>query len=195
MSLANQAQHDAWNGDSGHRWAADAQRRDEVLAPIADALFTAVELRVGEAVLDLGCGCGVTTIAAADAVAPGVVVGIDLSEPMLALTRARAGDRSITFVQADAQTHRFDPGRFDVAISRFGTMFFDDPVAAFANVGTARCVPVDGSTSRPGNPSRPTTGSSFPAPRSCPTDSSPLPPPAAGRACSPNPLPTSSSAC
>ena len=172
MSLANQAQHDAWNGDSGHRWAADAERRDEVLAPIADALFTAVELRVGEA-----------------------VVGIDLSEPMLALTRARAGDRSITFVQADAETHRFDPGRFDVAISRFGTMFFDDPVAAFANVGTARCVPVDGSTSRPGNPSRPTTGSSFPAPRSCPTDSSPLPPPAAGRACSPNPLPTSSSAC
>jgi ubiquinone/menaquinone biosynthesis C-methylase UbiE len=137
MSLANQAHHDAWNGDSGHRWAADAERRDEVLAPVADALFTAVELRLGEAVLDLGCGCGVTTIAAADAVAPGDVVGIDLSAPMLALARARGGDRDVTFVQADAQTHRFGPARFDVAISRFGTMFFDDPVAAFANVGSA----------------------------------------------------------
>lgn len=134
---ANQSQHDAWNGDSGHRWVADADRRDRVLTPVADALLAAADLRPGATVLDIGCGCGVTAIAAADAVAPGEVVGIDLSEPMLALARSRAGNRRITFLPADAQTHRFEPDRYDVAIGRFGTMFFDDPVAAFANIATA----------------------------------------------------------
>lgn len=137
MIAANQSQHDAWNGDSGHRWVADADRRDRVLAPVADALFVAADLRSGEAVLDIGCGCGVTTIAAADAVVPGEVVGIDLSEPMLALARARVGERNVTFLQTDAQTHRFESDRYDVAIGRFGTMFFDNPVGAFANIATA----------------------------------------------------------
>jgi SAM-dependent methyltransferase len=137
MTLPNQTQREAWNGESGHRWVADADRRDAVLAPVADALLAAARLRSGEAVLDVGCGCGATTIAAADAAAPGEVLGIDLSEPMLALARERAGDRNVRFLYADAQTQRLDPGRFDVAISRFGTMFFDDPVAAFANIATA----------------------------------------------------------
>ncbi|HKY17195.1 MAG TPA: methyltransferase domain-containing protein [Microthrixaceae bacterium] len=137
MSAPNRDQREAWNGDSGHRWAADADRRDRILAPVADALLTAASLRTGEAVLDVGCGCGVTTLAAADAVAPAEVVGIDLSEPMLDLARQRAGDRNAVFVQADAQTHPFRSGQFDVAISRFGTMFFDDPVAAFTNIVTA----------------------------------------------------------
>jgi ubiquinone/menaquinone biosynthesis C-methylase UbiE len=137
MSLANQAQHDAWNGDSGQRWVADADRRDEVLAPVAEALLAATSLQPGDRVLDVGCGCGVTSVAAADAVAPGDVVGVDLSDPMLSVARSRKGDRSIEFVQADAQTHAFDRARFSIAISRFGTMFFDDPVAAFANIATA----------------------------------------------------------
>lgn len=138
MTSANQAQFDAWNGDSGHRWVADADRRDVVLAPVADALLAAAELQPGESVLDLGCGCGVTTLAAARAVAPGTATGADLSAPMLDLARHRAGnDDAATFVQADAQTHAFDATVYDVAISRFGTMFFDDPVAAFSNVGRA----------------------------------------------------------
>lgn len=137
MSPANQAQHEAWNGESGTRWVADADRRDAALAPVATSLLAAAHLRPGETVLDLGCGCGITTIAAADLVAPADVVGIDLSGPMLALARQRAGSRNAEFLQADAQTHPFDPGRFDVALARFGTMFFDDPVAAFANIATA----------------------------------------------------------
>lgn len=139
MTEPNQAQHEAWNGDSGQRWVADADRRDAVLAPVADALLTAAHLAPTENVLDLGCGCGITTIAAAKAVRPGNITGVDLSAPMLDLAcrRAAAADEHVTFLQADAQTHPFERGAFEVVISRFGTMFFDDPVAAFTNIATA----------------------------------------------------------
>lgn len=138
MSAANQAQHDAWNGDSGHRWVADADRRDAINAPVADALLAAALLTRGEDVLDIGCGCGITTLAAARVVAPGTATGVDLSAPMLDLARHRtAGNDTVTFVEADAQTHPFERGAFDVVISRFGTMFFDDPVAAFSNMAAA----------------------------------------------------------
>ena len=137
MSGANQAQRDAWNGESGHRWVADADRRDAVLAPVAEALLAAARLAAGEDVLDVGCGCGITTLAATEAVASGTATGLDLSEPMLDLARRRAQDAPATFLQADAQSHRFDAEAYDVIISRFGTMFFDDPVAAFANLASA----------------------------------------------------------
>jgi ubiquinone/menaquinone biosynthesis C-methylase UbiE len=137
MTDPNRAQHDAWNGDSGHRWVADAHRRDAVLAPVADALLAAARLTAGEDVLDVGCGCGITTLAAAHAVAPGTATGLDLSEPMLDLARQRTCEEPATFLQADAQTHRFDSNAYDIIISRFGTMFFDDPVAAFSNLATA----------------------------------------------------------
>jgi SAM-dependent methyltransferase len=137
MNTPNQEQYASWNGESGLRWVADADRRDRILGPIGDLLLDHTALRAGETVLDLGCGCGVTTLTAADTVEPAEVVGIDLSEPMLALARQRVRDRNVSFVHADAQTHRFVPQCFDVAISRFGTMFFDDPIAAFANVATA----------------------------------------------------------
>lgn len=138
MTTGNQAQHETWNGDSGHRWVADADRRDAVLAPVADALLTAARIQPGESILDVGCGCGATTITAATQAGPdGTAHGIDLSDPMLAVARQRAHDAGLTtasFAAADAQTHPFAGADYDVVISRFGTMFFDDPVAAFTNI-------------------------------------------------------------
>lgn len=135
MTRANQAHADLWDGEGGQRWVADADRRDVVLAPVADTLIAAAQLQRGERVLDIGCGCGATTIAAA--VITGEATGLDLSGPMLEVARRRAGDAPVTFVKDDAQTYEFTPASFDVVISRFGSMFFDDPVTAFANIGRA----------------------------------------------------------
>jgi SAM-dependent methyltransferase len=103
-------------------------------------LRAAWNIRRGDAVLDIGCGTGLTTREAARAAAPGRVVGVDVSER--ALERARqltVAERlgNVAFELGDAQVHRFPPRGFDVAISRFGTMFFSDPVAAFANLAAA----------------------------------------------------------
>ena len=140
-NIANIDQYLAWNGDSGQRWVEHADRRDHVMAPIGDVLLAAASLTRGETALDIGCGCGATTLAAAEAVgANGKVIGIDLSEPMLDVARRRAattGLDNVSFVNGDAQTHDVGRRQVDVAISRFGTMFFDDPVAAFTNVGAA----------------------------------------------------------
>jgi ubiquinone/menaquinone biosynthesis C-methylase UbiE len=104
---------------------------------VADALLAAAHLTPGEAVVDIGCGCGATTLGAARAVgSAGSAYGIDLSEPMLGVARRRAetsGLSNITLVQGDVQIHRF-PARVDAAISRFGTMFFADQTAALANI-------------------------------------------------------------
>lgn len=135
MNDPNAEQHAAWNGESGQRWVATADRRDTVLAPIGDALLQTAALAPGERVLDIGCGCGATTLAAAATSGPtGRALGIDISAPMLALAASRAEQSpTATFLEADAQTVDLVE-RFDVAISRFGTMFFDDPTAAFANI-------------------------------------------------------------
>jgi SAM-dependent methyltransferase len=103
-------------------------------------LRAAYGIRSGDEVLDVGCGTGLTTREAARAATPGRVVGVDVSERMLERARElTAAERltNIRFELGDAQVHRFDPGRFDVSISRFGTMFFTDPVAAFANIAAA----------------------------------------------------------
>jgi SAM-dependent methyltransferase len=137
MVEANEAQRAQWNGDGGQHWVASADERDRILQPVADVLLTAAGLQAGEDVLDIGCGCGVTTLAAIDQVAPGTVTGADLSSVMLAVARERAAGRpGVTFLEADLQTDPFEP-RFDVLLSRFGTMFFDDPIAAFTNLHRA----------------------------------------------------------
>jgi ubiquinone/menaquinone biosynthesis C-methylase UbiE len=94
----------------------------------------------GDEVLDIGCGAGLTTREAGRASAPGRVVGVDVSEPMLQRARERtAADalENVSYVLGDAQRYAFKPGRFDLAISRFGLMFFSDPVAAFTNIASA----------------------------------------------------------
>ncbi|MFI7709329.1 class I SAM-dependent methyltransferase [Nonomuraea sp. NPDC049480] len=139
MSGAGDAAQQSWDDEDGRRWAADADRRDRVLAPVAEALLSAAQLGPGEQVLDIGCGCGATTLQAAGQVAPdGTVAGIDVSAPMLEVARARlaaSGLGNVRFVHADAQSHAF-PGLFDVVISRFGTMFFTDPAAAFTTLAS-----------------------------------------------------------
>jgi SAM-dependent methyltransferase len=139
--LANREQADAWNGESGHRWVATADRRDAVLAPVGSLLVTPETVRGGARVLDVGCGCGATTLMAAARVGTrGRAVGIDLSAPMLGVARCRAVDAKqdrATFVRGDAQVHRFETSSVDLVISRFGTMFFSDPIAAFRNIASA----------------------------------------------------------
>jgi SAM-dependent methyltransferase len=103
-------------------------------------LRAAYGISPGDEVLDIGCGTGQTTRDAARAATPGRVVGVDVSERMLERARQLAASErldNVTYELGDAQVHRFDPGRYQLAISRFGTMFFSDPVAAFANIASA----------------------------------------------------------
>lgn len=113
---------------------------DAELARYHERLRQALDIRSGDRVLDIGCGTGQATRDAARAASPGAVLGIDVSGPMLARARQQAeteGLRNAGFVQADAQTHAFPPEDFSLAMSRFGTMFFSDPVLAFGNIGQA----------------------------------------------------------
>jgi SAM-dependent methyltransferase len=100
-------------------------------------LRAAYGISSGDSVLDIGCGTGLTTREAARSAAPGRVVGVDVSERMLGRARELTAADNVRYELGDAQVHPFDPGGFDVAISRFGTMFFSDPAAAFANVAAA----------------------------------------------------------
>jgi SAM-dependent methyltransferase len=132
----NQDQRDYWNREEAHHWVDNQQRYDEMLAPFGERVLAAAALTATDRVLDVGCGCGTTTLGAARAVPDGQAIGIDLSEPMTARAHQRALDEGIgnvLFEVADAQTFRHDVP-FDVVISRFGVMFFDDPVAAFTNL-------------------------------------------------------------
>jgi SAM-dependent methyltransferase len=113
---------------------------DSELRAHNEQLRAAAGIRPGERVLDVGCGAGLTTREAARAAAPGDVLGIDLSAAALERAReltAADGLDNVAYEHGDVQTHRFEPASYDVAISRFGVMFFSDPVAAFANVARA----------------------------------------------------------
>ncbi len=129
-----------WNGPAGLAWVETQELMDQTLKPFEDVLVEAVSAARPRRVLDVGCGTGSTTLAFARALgAGGRCVGVDISEPMLALARARAerARAPADFICADAQTHAFDPASFDLFVSRFGVMFFDDFVRAFANLRRA----------------------------------------------------------
>jgi len=138
---ANAQQILYWNETAGPRWVELQERLDAQLVELGEAALDAAALAPGERVLDVGCGCGASSLAAAERVAPGgQVLGVDVSGPMLARARARAaeaGRSELAFLEADAQTHAFEPGAFHAVVSRFGVMFFDDPEAAFANLRRA----------------------------------------------------------
>jgi ubiquinone/menaquinone biosynthesis C-methylase UbiE len=130
----------SWNGAAGHAWVEEQETLDRVLQPFEDLLVEAVATGPGGRVLDVGCGTGSTTVAVARLLgAQGRCTGIDISDPMIAAARERVEREGppASFIHADAQIHEFEPASFDMIISRFGVMFFDDPVQAFANLRRA----------------------------------------------------------
>ncbi|MFO1210526.1 MAG: methyltransferase domain-containing protein [Amaricoccus sp.] len=139
MDSPNAAQAAFWTTQAGPSWVELDAELEAGSRAITDRLLAACAPRPGEAVLDVGCGAGGSTRALAAAVGPaGRVLGVDISAPLLARARERAaGVANVAFEQADAQDHAFAPAAFDLAASRFGMMFFADPVAAFRNIARA----------------------------------------------------------
>lgn len=135
----NQAQIDYWNEQSGPKWVKLQQDLDSLLDSLGRVAIDRLGALTGARVMDVGCGCGATSLVLAERVGTtGSVLGIDVSGPMLARARERArGLPNVRFLQADAQTHRFEPPLADAVFSRFGVMFFADPTAAFANLRRA----------------------------------------------------------
>jgi SAM-dependent methyltransferase len=140
-NIANTAQHEYWNTVAGPRWVGLGGLVERRNLAFNDLLLARAGVVPGENVLEIGCGTAATTVPLAEAVgSSGRVVGVDISEPMLAGARQRlseSGLGNVSLVQADAQVHRFEAGRFDLITSRFGVMFFADPVAAFSNLKPA----------------------------------------------------------
>lgn len=128
-----------WNGDAGQCWVRNQARVDSFLAPVTAAVFERAQVTRGTKVVDVGCGCGVTSLDLGRRVGPdGAVLGLDVSAPMLERARQRLPvDLRVEFVLDDAATHRFAHQAYDLLFSRFGVMFFGDPAAAFANMRSA----------------------------------------------------------
>jgi SAM-dependent methyltransferase len=137
----NEAQVEIWNTRSGATWVQFQDQLDRQIEALGLATMDALAPQPGEAALDIGCGCGQTSVELAERVSStGRVLGVDVSGPMLEVARARrapAGAGETAYREADAQTADLGKGAFDAAFSRFGVMFFDDPVAAFANIRSA----------------------------------------------------------
>ncbi len=130
----NQAQKELWNTFAGERWTRRQVDIDAMLLPFTQALMEASGLldSAPQVILDVGCGSGETSLIMADL--GHTVTGVDISSSLLALARKRAGDRTnVSFLEADASDADFDH-QFDLLISRFGVMFFDDPQAAFTHM-------------------------------------------------------------
>lgn len=132
MATVNADQIAYWNGIAGQKWARSQDRLDAMLSVVSRRLIDSAAPRPHERILDIGCGCGDTTMAlAARGAAP---IGIDVSQPMLERARLRAP--GLSFMEADAATMAFEP-EHDAIVSRFGVMFFDNPDAAFRNMRKA----------------------------------------------------------
>jgi SAM-dependent methyltransferase len=134
----NAAQVEYWNSRASLRWRDYQDHQDQVLKPVSDRLVAAADAKPGHLVVDVGCGCGGTSFEFATLVAPdGEVLGLDVSEPMLARARERADadeDSPVRFIRADATVYELPPSAIDLIVSRFGVMFFADPTQSFANL-------------------------------------------------------------
>ena len=140
-SQGNADQVTYWNDKAGATWTALQERLDALFAPLTQAAMAAAAPRPGEHAIDIGCGCGATVLELARHAGPGGhVLGIDVSEPMAARARARIAEAGLGNAEVavfDAAAHAFPAGDADLLFSRFGVMFFADPVAAFANLRKA----------------------------------------------------------
>jgi SAM-dependent methyltransferase len=134
----NPEQIEHWNAAAGESWAALSDRLDRLVGPLGEVAMDTLALAGAEHVVDVGCGCGQTTIELSRRIGEwGEVLGVDVSVPMLGVAKsraARAGLANVRFLDSDAQTHPFDAGAAKAVFSRFGVMFFSDPVAAFTNI-------------------------------------------------------------
>ena len=134
------SQATVWNGPGGEGWVAAQPTLDLMFKAIEEALVEQVRTAGARQVLDIGCGAGATTLAIARELgADARCTGLDISAPLIAAARARAEQQnaSADFILADAETYTFEPDAFDMIVSRFGVMFFEDSVRAFANVHAA----------------------------------------------------------
>lgn len=141
--MANEAQQEYWNGEVGERWAERDDFMASLLEPAAFALLEKISPASGIDAIDIGCGGGSQTMTLAEKIGVGgSVLGVDISEPLLERARQRAISPNsiradVDFLEADASVYRFIPESVDLLFSRFGVMFFDNPVAAFANLRLA----------------------------------------------------------
>ncbi|MEM1390622.1 MAG: class I SAM-dependent methyltransferase [Pseudomonadota bacterium] len=132
--MSNSDQIEYWNGKAGERWRDDAEALDALLEPYLEAVLSALPRDLSGHILDVGCGGGSLSLAAQARSSDIKVTGVDVSKPLLSLARERAhGSSALEFIQADAATFS-SATKFDALISRFGVMFFTDPVAAFSNL-------------------------------------------------------------
>ncbi len=140
MSTANQEQAEFWSEQGGRTWSQNDAFLDESFADVLAHLLEVASLQPGENVLDIGCGTGLSTIRAGQAVgAHGSATGADIAEQTLTRAREQSAEmnaQNVSFQCADAQSHAFAQNHHDAVISRFGVMFFADPVAAFANIAS-----------------------------------------------------------
>ena len=138
--MTNAEQIEYWNGDAGKRWAQEDDTMARLLHPVSEALLEHAAVEGCQNALDVGCGGGSQSLMLAQKLGPGAqVLGVDISEPMLQVARGKAAEADparadISFLQADAATYDFGSQEFDLVFSRFGVMFFDDPVGAFRNL-------------------------------------------------------------
>jgi SAM-dependent methyltransferase len=125
-----------WNEEGGDKWVENIDFAESFMTPMSDRLIERIAAKKGEKILDVGCGGGITTLKlAALAGEDGGVLGVDVSRQIIDVAIKRAEDSTnIEFQHSDAASTEFGENKFDLITSRFGVMFFDDPVAAFKNL-------------------------------------------------------------
>ena len=138
MKIINQEQKEFWNEKKGEIWVSLESKIDKMLGPLGDQAIKILKPKVGEKILDIGCGTGSTSQTLSKFVGEsGIITGIDISKPILNFAQKQKENKrikNINFIQADAQNHKFSDLNYDAVFSRFGIMFFEDPISAFKNI-------------------------------------------------------------